>query len=105
VHILTRPRLHRRTEREVKKVPLLRGKSVFTLLRGLDAHAYHLRDRREAPVRRRDQPEYHRIVFDQGRDPARHGDNLSAMHADMSSCGIPPRRGAPDREHVVRMCT
>ena len=72
-------------ERDVKKVPLLRGKSVFNLFfENVDAHAHDLRDRRQAPVGRRDQPEHRRVVDQQGRDAARHRSTTwSAMHADM----------------------
>ena len=60
-------------ERDVKKVPLLRGKlGVQPLLRELDAHAHDLRDRRQAAVGRRDQPQHRRVVDEQGRDAARH---------------------------------
>ena len=42
------------TAREVKKVPLLRGKSVFNLFfENSHPHPHHLRDRRQALVGRR----------------------------------------------------
>ena len=45
---------------------------VQPLLRELDAHAHHLRDRREAPVGGRAEPEHQRVVDEQGRVAARH---------------------------------
>ena len=68
-------------EREVKKLPLLRGKSVFNLFFENSTHPHHLRDRR-APVGRRDQP------TTSTRRPRARGlldtvDNLCAMQADM----------------------
>ena len=42
------------------------------VLRELDAHADDVRDRGQATVGRRDQPQHRRIVDDQGRDAARH---------------------------------
>ena len=61
-----------------------RQERVQPVLRELDAHAHHLRDRRQAAVGRRDQPE-HRAC----RRPAKGESlldtvaNLSAMQADM----------------------
>ena len=50
-------------DREVKKVPLLRGKSVFNLFfENSHAHPHHLRDRRQAAVGRRHQPRHRALV-------------------------------------------
>ena len=60
-------------EREVKKVPLLRGKSdLQPVLRAVDAHPHHLRDRRQAAVRRRGQPQHRHLQPEQGRSDPRH---------------------------------
>ncbi len=72
-------------DRDVKKVPLLRGKSVFNLFfENSHTHPHHLRDRRQAPVGRRDQPR-HRAQSStaKGESLLDTVANLSAMHADM----------------------
>ena len=61
------------SDREVKKVPLLRGKSVFNLFfENSHAHPHHLRDRGQAAVGRRDQPGHRALLGHQGRVAARH---------------------------------
>ena len=72
-------------DREVKKVPLLRGKSVFNLFfENSHAHPHHLRDRRQAPVGRRHQPRHRALVArPRARSLLDTIANLSAMHADM----------------------
>ncbi len=60
-------------EREIKKVPTLRGThGRKSLLRELDAHARVVRARRETAVGGRDQRVGGRIERAQGREPARH---------------------------------
>ena len=94
----------RSSERDVKKVPLLRGKlGVQPLLRELDADAHDLRDRRQAPVRRRDQPQHRRLVDEQGRDAARHG--RQPGRDERRHVRRPPlavRRAAPHRGALER---
>ena len=91
------------SEREVKKVPLLRGRSVFNLFfESVDPHADDLRDRREAALGRRDQPQHRRVVDEQGRDPARHDRQPGRderRHVRRPPCAIgcaAPDRRAPE---------
>ena len=86
-------------ERDVKKVPLLRGTvGVQPVLRELDAHAHDVRDRRQAAVGRRDQPQHRRVVDEQGRDAARHRRQPGRderRHVRRPPCAV--GRAAPDR--------
>ena len=86
-------------EREVKNVPLLRGKSgLQPVLREQHAHAHDLRDRRAAPVGRRVQPEHHALEHRQGRVAARHDqqpDGDAGRHVRGAPRG--ERRAVPDR--------
>jgi len=72
------------TEREVKKVPLLRGKSIFNLF---FEPSTRTRTTFEIAAKRlsagRDQPEHRRLVFSKARTLLDTVDNLSAMYADM----------------------
>ena len=65
---------------------------VQPVLRELDAHAHDLRDRRQAPVRRRHQPQHRRVVDEQGRNAARHRSTTwSRWTPTSSSCAIRSR--------------
>ena len=91
-------------------MPLLRGKArVQPVLREFDAHAHDVRDRRQATVRRRDQPQHRRLVDGKGETLLDTVDNLCAMNADMfvvrhSQSGAPhliaSHLDAMDRSHV-----
>lgn len=62
------------SDREVKKVPLMRGKSVFNLFfRKFDPYPDDFRNRRQTPVGRRHQPEHCGIQYQQGGNAAGYG--------------------------------
>jgi hypothetical protein len=80
-----------------------RQERLQPVLRELDAHPHHLRDRRQAPVGRRDQPRHQHLVGGQGRDPARHHRQPGADAADMFVVRhATQRRAAPDRPAPAR---
>ena len=90
-------RLDRRARRE-EGAAAARPFGVQPVLRELDAHAHDVRDRGQAAVGRRHQPQHRRVVDQQGRDAARHrrqpgGDER--RHVRRPSCAV--GRPAPDR--------
>jgi len=76
-------------DREVKKVPLMRGKSVFNLFfENSTRHPHYVRNRLQAFVGRRHQPEYFSFQRQQGRVPARYH-RQSGGDACRHVCGAP----------------
>ena len=72
-------------DREVKKVPLLRGKSVFNLFfENSHAHPHHLRDCGQAPVRRRRSTSMVNV-----RSSAAKGESLLDTIDNLSRDGMP----------------
>src|SRR3954466_5275610 len=62
------------TEREVKKVPILRGKSVFNLFFEPSTRTrttFEIAAKRQAPLGGRDQPQHRGVLAEQGRVVAR----------------------------------
>ena len=89
-----------------------RQERVQPVLRELDAHAHDLRDRRQAAVGRRDQPQHRRVVDDQGRVAARHRrqplrDACRHVRRAPRAVGravpdrVAPRHDGPPHVHVV----
>ncbi len=94
-------------DREVKKVPLLRGKiGVQPVLREQHPHPHHLRDRRQAPVRRRHQPRHRALQHGQGRDAARHrGQPVGDARGHVRGPPQRVRRALPDRAALRAACS
>ena len=87
------------SERDIKKVPTLRGKTVDQpLLRGQHAHPDVVRDRRQAAVGRHHQHQRVDLEHQQGRDARRHGAQPRG-HAARRDRRPPPvvGRAAPPR--------
>ena len=75
-----------------------RQERLQPVLRALDAHPHHLRDRRQAPVCRRDQPQHRHLSPDQGRDRcSTPSTTLRRCTPTCSSCAMPVGRAASHR--------
>ena len=78
-------------EREVKKLPTLRGRTVAErLLRGLDAHVVVVRARGQAALGRHDLAQVQRLVGGEGRDAQGHAADARRLRARRRR--HPPRR-------------